>query len=107
MLLALAWAALQGEFSLWTLGTGFLLGYLILVALVRGLPPKGRALWNRAQRRDFNVGIQAASQPYSYELPLEVSTVRAAAAVNARIVFTIYGNDSKGSQPTTKKRQPR
>ena len=77
------------------------------VALVRGLPPKGRALWNRAQRRDFNVGIQAASQPYSYELPLEVSTVRAAAAVNARIVFTIYGNDSKGSQPTTKKRQPR
>jgi len=36
MLLALAWAALQGEFSLWTLATGYVLGYLILVALVRG-----------------------------------------------------------------------
>ena len=36
MLLALAWAALQGEFSLGTLMTGFILGYLILVALVRG-----------------------------------------------------------------------
>jgi len=36
MLLALAWAALQGEFSLWTLLTGQVLGYLILVALVRG-----------------------------------------------------------------------
>jgi multicomponent Na+:H+ antiporter subunit E len=36
MLLALAWAALQGEFSLATLLTGQVLGYLILLALVRG-----------------------------------------------------------------------
>jgi multicomponent Na+:H+ antiporter subunit E len=36
LLLALAWAALQGEFSLQTLVTGLVLGYLILVALVRG-----------------------------------------------------------------------
>jgi multicomponent Na+:H+ antiporter subunit E len=36
MLLALAWAALQGDFSLGTLVTGQVLGYLILVALVRG-----------------------------------------------------------------------
>ena len=36
ILLALAWAALQGEFSLRTLLTGHVLGYLILVALVRG-----------------------------------------------------------------------
>lgn len=36
MLLALAWAAMQREFSLPTLLTGYLLGYLILLALVRG-----------------------------------------------------------------------
>jgi multicomponent Na+:H+ antiporter subunit E len=36
LLLALAWAALQGEFSLSTLITGHVLGYVILVALVRG-----------------------------------------------------------------------
>jgi multicomponent Na+:H+ antiporter subunit E len=36
ILLALAWAALQGEFSLTTLLTGQLLGYLILLSLVRG-----------------------------------------------------------------------
>jgi multicomponent Na+:H+ antiporter subunit E len=36
MLLALAWAALQGEFSFRTLMTGQLLGYLILLALARG-----------------------------------------------------------------------
>jgi multicomponent Na+:H+ antiporter subunit E len=36
VLLALAWAALQGEFSLATLATGHLLGYFILLGLVRG-----------------------------------------------------------------------
>jgi multicomponent Na+:H+ antiporter subunit E len=36
LLLALAWAALQGEFSLQTLVTGLVLGYLILLVLVRG-----------------------------------------------------------------------
>lgn len=36
ILLALAWAALQGEFSLTTLVVGHVLGYLILLTLVRG-----------------------------------------------------------------------
>jgi multicomponent Na+:H+ antiporter subunit E len=36
ILLALAWAALQAEFSLRTLLTGYVLGYFILVGLVRG-----------------------------------------------------------------------
>lgn len=36
LLLALAWAALQGEFSLATLVTGHVVGYFILLALVRG-----------------------------------------------------------------------
>ncbi len=36
LLLALGWAALQGEFSVRTLLTGYVLGYLILLVLVRG-----------------------------------------------------------------------
>jgi multicomponent Na+:H+ antiporter subunit E len=36
MLLALAWAALQGEFSLGSVVTGYVLGYFILLALARG-----------------------------------------------------------------------
>lgn len=36
MLLGVAWAALQGDFSLRTLLTGQVVGYLILVGLVRG-----------------------------------------------------------------------
>ena len=41
MLLALAWAALQGQFSLGTLGTGYLFGYLILPDWLAA------AYWNR------------------------------------------------------------
>ena len=36
VLLALAWAALQGELSLGTLVAGYVVGYVILLALVRG-----------------------------------------------------------------------
>jgi multicomponent Na+:H+ antiporter subunit E len=36
ILLALAWAALQADFSLRSLVTGFILGYLILAALISG-----------------------------------------------------------------------
>lgn len=36
ILLAVAWAALQGSFSLPNLVTGYLLGYVILAALARG-----------------------------------------------------------------------
>jgi multicomponent Na+:H+ antiporter subunit E len=36
LLLALTWAALQGEFSLATLLTGHLLGYFVLLFLVKG-----------------------------------------------------------------------
>jgi multicomponent Na+:H+ antiporter subunit E len=36
LLLALAWAALQGEFSLANLIAGHVLGYLVLLALVKG-----------------------------------------------------------------------
>ena len=36
LLLALAWAALQGEFSLGNLVTGYVAGYVILAMLARG-----------------------------------------------------------------------
>jgi multicomponent Na+:H+ antiporter subunit E len=36
LLLALAWAALQGEFSLFNIVVGHVLGYLVLLGLVKG-----------------------------------------------------------------------
>lgn len=50
ILLALAWAALQGEFSLRTLVVGQILGFLILVALVRGGVLRGSPYVGRVPR---------------------------------------------------------
>ena len=61
------------------------------VALVERLPRPARALWNRARVREFNIGIQGAAQPHSFELHLKDATVRAVAGVNARIGMTVYG----------------
>jgi hypothetical protein len=61
------------------------------VTLVKRLPRAERRLWNTATRREFNIGIEAASGPASYELGLDPATVRAAAGVNATIGVTVYG----------------
>src|SRR5829696_8586239 len=60
------------------------------VTLIRALPRAERKLWNTAARRDFNVGIQAASQPRSYELPLATQTIESISNLKARIVVTVY-----------------
>jgi hypothetical protein len=67
------------------------------VALVRGLPPAKRRLWDSARRREFNIGIQ--SGPTNYELHLDSATVQAAAAVKAAVGVTVYGATTAGSSP--------
>ena len=62
-----------------------------LVAAIQRLPPRRRAQWNRAARRDFNIGIQAALEPPSREFPIEAATVNMVAKVGGRIVVTVYG----------------
>ena len=61
------------------------------VRLVERLPRPARALWNRARVREFNIGVQAAVKPHSFELHLKDATVHAVAAVNGRIGMTVYG----------------
>jgi len=73
-----------------------------LVALIEALPRPARQLWNRARRRDFNIGIQAGIEPYSHELALQNATLTLAAGVGGRIVVTTYGS---GTSPI-RKNQP-
>lgn len=93
ILLALAWAALQGEFSLRTVVTGQVLGYLVLLALVRGgvLPPSpyiGRVhrvlgliayfLWELVQA-NLRLAIDVATPSYHMKpgiiaVPLDTTT---------------------------------
>jgi hypothetical protein len=63
---------------------------LEFVALVRGLPPSVRKVWNGATSRDFNVGIQSAIQPRAHELRLQADTLEAVARVGGSILITTY-----------------
>jgi hypothetical protein len=65
-------------------------------SLIRSLPHPERQLWDSAKQREFNVGIQAGPNPYSTEFELENQTVKSAAELNARIVFTIYAPEKPG-----------
>jgi hypothetical protein len=60
------------------------------VALVEDLPRAARRLWNQARVREFNLGIQGGTSPYSYDLRLEPETLRAMARVDARFGLTVY-----------------
>jgi hypothetical protein len=66
------------------------------VRLIKGLPPRARRRWNLATTREFNVGVQSEARPYAESFPLEAGTIQAAASVNARIGFTVYGAKEPG-----------
>jgi hypothetical protein len=61
-----------------------------LVALVEVLPRNARRLWNSAQSREFNIGIEAAAKSMALELRLEPETLAGVAGVAGRIVVTVY-----------------
>jgi hypothetical protein len=60
------------------------------VALVKKLPPQQRRLWNGAQAREFNVGIETASSDHAFELKLNEPTLDAISSVEGRLVITVY-----------------
>lgn len=63
-----------------------------LAELVRSLPRSARQLWSAAERRDFNIGIQAGPDPHVFECPVSQAAVEAVASVGGRIVITVYGS---------------
>jgi hypothetical protein len=81
----------------------------LFCALIGSLKGTERTLWNTAKVRDFNIGVQAAARPFSYDIALANDTVKSAAAVGARIVFTVYAPEkhprpSAKLEPVAKKR---
>lgn len=59
-------------------------------ALIETLSASERRVWDGARIRDFNIGVQAATQPYSSEFLLDTETLGAAHELGARIVLTVY-----------------
>ncbi len=64
-----------------------------MVRLLDRLPRSAKALWNRADRRQFNIGVRAALRPRSFELALGPASLKAISRLNARVVFTVYAPD--------------
>jgi len=60
------------------------------VAMVHRLPPAARRLWNGAQSRTFDIGVQARKSPHSSVFTLSRATIAAVAGVRARIAVTTY-----------------
>jgi hypothetical protein len=60
------------------------------VAMVRTLPSGSRRLWNGAQSREFNLGIEATVRSKTFELKLQPKTLAAIVSVDGTVVVTVY-----------------
>jgi hypothetical protein len=78
--------------ELWRSGCGQTPDQIIrgMVRLLKKMPRSAKHLWDAAQTRRFNIGIQAASKPRSFELLLRPATVAAVADVGAQLLITVY-----------------
>lgn len=96
--------------ELWASGCGQSAEAIIgrMVRLLSKMPREAKLLWNGAQVRQFNVGIQAASKPQSFELRLRQETLKAVATLGARLVVTVYAAGAQAAVPEAPKgRKPR
>jgi hypothetical protein len=60
------------------------------VSMIRRLPSPARRLWNGAQSRTFDIGVQARPTPHSSTFTLSAATIAAVASVGGRIAVTTY-----------------
>ena len=60
------------------------------ITLLDQLPPDARLLWDRATKRDFNIGLQSGKKPPVFECALLPETLASIARLGARVVLTLY-----------------
>jgi hypothetical protein len=79
-----------------------------LIRLIRGLPRVHRKVWDSAQRREFNIGIEAGLEPHGFELRLQERTLKAITDVHGLLVITVYAPDLREARlPVTRRRKKR
>jgi hypothetical protein len=77
------------------------------VTLLTALPQSARELWDRATRKEFNIGIQAGGNPPAFGAPLDPATVANVGRLGATIGLTIYGFDAKSTARVDRRRTSR
>jgi hypothetical protein len=77
-----------------------------LIRLIRGLPRLHQTIWDSAQRREFNVGIETGLEPNGFEFRLQRQTLQAIADVGGVLVITVYAPDLRQvRRPITRRRR--
>ena len=66
-----------------------------LATLISKLPTAARKLWNSAQVRQFNIGIQGGVKPLSHETCIKQQTLEAVVRVRGSVVMTTYAAQVK------------
>lgn len=61
-----------------------------LIEAVQQLTTAARRIWDRAELRDFNIGIQGGIEPASIEIALATTTLAQVVALGGRVVVTVY-----------------
>jgi hypothetical protein len=87
--------------ELWGSGYGQTADAIIrrMVRLLNKMPRSAKLLWNRAQVKQFNIGIQAGTKPRGFELKVRPATLQAVARLGAQLVVTVYAVDKPEAGP--------
>jgi hypothetical protein len=76
-----------------------------LIRLIRALPRVHRKIRDSAQRREFNIGIEAGLEPHGFELHLQERTLKAMTDARGTVVITVYVPDLRDARlPVTRRR---
>ncbi len=68
------------------------------VKRVTALPPHAKRVWDRAQTRTFDIGIQAGLGPYPFEMILDPNAVQAIANAGGQVQVSVYGAKARTSR---------
>ena len=60
------------------------------ISLIKKLPEKARHLWDSAQTRTFNIGIQAGLHPHAHVMKISNKTMEEAVQLGAGVTITTY-----------------
>lgn len=64
--------------------------------LILRLPRSIRRHWEKAVRRDFNIGVRSLAQEQQpFVLALSCTTLKTIASLNARVILTVYGPQNR------------
>ena len=93
--------------ELWSAGCGEEAEVTVrrMLRLLGRMPRSAKILWNRAQARQFNIGVQAAAKSRTFELHLKPDTLQAMARLGGRLVVTVYAPERLPAQEHQSKRR--